>query len=430
MIRMGQMNINKLGKQFKQVFSEKTLNCLRKKIGFCKRERDISPFRLALGLLETLANTKVESLADLQRSFNAVCRTNVHYKPFYNQLAKRQFPDFMRLLCERIMNEFTESCLVFVKESPFKQFSKILIHDGSSFGLKSGLKDNFPGRFTTIKPAAVELHVTMDLLSEGVESIILTPDTESEVHYAPAPQTVTGSLVLLDRMFFIKDYLAKIEQADGHYVVRSKGVINPLIIKATRPDGRDITSWQGKWLKSVRQNIRRYELVDLTVRWSSNFEARIIASWDHKNNRVRYLVTNLSESLFNPKQVMEAYRLRWQIELMFKEWKSYANLHSFDTNNPAIAEGLIWSSIASTLLKRLLALNTQKIKQISISTRTAAMSMRQVLAGVIEIFIHNPKKLNQALTTMVDYLATAAKRAHPERDKQIGRLVLGLYHAV
>jgi IS4 transposase len=29
------------------------------------------------------------------------------------------------------------------------------------------------------------------------------------------------------------------------------------------------------------------------------------------------------------RQVAAVYRLRWQIELMFKEWKYYANLHYF-----------------------------------------------------------------------------------------------------
>ncbi len=150
---MGQLNINKMSKQFKQLFPKESINELGKKVYFCKRERDISPFRLALGLLETLACSKVETLADLQRSFNAICHTNVCYKPFYNQLAKPQFPVFMQQLCERIMSSFTESCLQLEKGSHFQQFSKILIHDGSSFALKSGLKHVFHGRFTKISPA-------------------------------------------------------------------------------------------------------------------------------------------------------------------------------------------------------------------------------------------------------------------------------------
>ena len=32
-------------------------------------------------------------------------------------------------------------------------------------------------------------------------------------------------------------------------------------------------------------------------------------------------------------RVGQVYRLRWQVELWFEEWKSYANLHAFDTKN-------------------------------------------------------------------------------------------------
>ena len=52
------------------------------------------------------------------------------------------------------------------------------------------------------------------------------------------------------------------------------------------------------------------------------------------------LVTNLARSRFSAEQVGQLYRLRWQVELLFKEWKSYANLHAFDTSKAGIAERL------------------------------------------------------------------------------------------
>jgi IS4 transposase len=60
-----------------------------------------------------------------------------------------------------------------------------------------------------------------------------------------------------------------------------------------------------------------------------------------------WLCTNLGRSTYPPPLVAKLYGFRWQIELLFKEWKSYANLREFDTANPNIAEGLIWARFAA-----------------------------------------------------------------------------------
>ena len=58
----------------------------------------------------------------------------------------------------------------------------------------------------------------------------------------------------------------------------------------------------------------------------------------------------------------------YNIELLFKEWKSYANLHAFDTAKVAIVEGLIWAAIAAAVLKRFLAHMTQLLTGVPMST--------------------------------------------------------------
>ena len=74
----------------------------------------------------------------------------------------------------------------------------------------------------------------------------------------------------------------------------------------------------------------------------------------------------------------------WQMELLFKEWKSYANLHAFDTTNPALVEGLIWIAIAAAALKRFLAHMTQLLTEVPISTRKVAMCALHVLGKLVE----------------------------------------------
>ena len=61
---MGHARVSKLVKQFKRTFSEPALNALGKAVGFCKRKRDITPYRLCLGLIEVFADSKVETIAE------------------------------------------------------------------------------------------------------------------------------------------------------------------------------------------------------------------------------------------------------------------------------------------------------------------------------------------------------------------------------
>jgi len=83
-------------------------------------------------------------------------------------------------------------------------------------------------------------------------------------------------------------------------------------------------------------------IVDLDVelvRGQRRVGFRVVALPGRESTMTR-LCTNLPRTPFSADLVGRLYRFRWQIERDFKEWKSYANLHQFDTANPHIAVGL------------------------------------------------------------------------------------------
>jgi hypothetical protein len=115
------------------------------------------------------------------------------------------------------------------------------------------------------------------------------------------------------------------------------------------------------------------------------------------------------------------------MELLFKEWKSYANLPAFDTTNPAMVEGLIWAAIAAAVLKRFLAYMTQILAEVPMSTRKVAMCAGPVLGEIVQALkAGDVGRLYTALEAAITYLARHAQRAHPKRDRATGRSQLGL----
>jgi len=153
--------------KFQWVFSEALLNACGKEVQFCRRQRTITPFRLGLALTATCASQRVETLADFPRGFPAVCDTTITDKAFYNQLAKPHVALCMRTTASRLLGELTLKVLGFATGRVCAEFRHLVIQDGSAFALHDGLRAVFPGRFKVVKPAAVALHTTMELLCDA-----------------------------------------------------------------------------------------------------------------------------------------------------------------------------------------------------------------------------------------------------------------------
>ena len=373
--------------KFQWVFSEALLNACGKDVRFCRRERTITPFRLGLALTATCASQRVETLADFHRSFNALFDTTITYKAFYNQVAKPRFADFARTMASRLIGDMTLKVLGFTKGRAFAEFRHIVIQDGSSFAIHDALREVFPGRFKAVKPAAVELHATMDLLCDAPTTVVLTPDTTNEQTFLPEPATLKDSLLLADRGYLDLGYLRRVQDEHGFFLIRAKAGMNPQVVAAFREDGTRLRALRNKPLQAIHAKLPKRQRVELSVRWQVDGQPlclRLIVSWNGYHKAFGYLLTNLPAPRYTLEMICRAYKWRWQVELLFKEWKSYANLHAFDTENSAIVEGLIWTAIAAAALKRFLAHMTQLIMQVPMSTRKVAMCATHILGDVVK----------------------------------------------
>ena len=113
------------------------------------------------------------------------------------------------------------------------------------------------------------------------------------------------------------------------------------------------------------------------------------------------------------------------LELLFKEWKSYANLYKFDTGNEHIAAGLIWASLCAAILKRFMAHAAQIVGGKPISTRRVAMCAGHIMDELVAALLASVSIAVAVRDGLACSLANA-RRWNPKRDRKTGRLRRGL----
>ena len=113
--------------------------------------------------------------------------------------------------------------------------------------------------------------------------------------------------------------------------------------------------------------------------------------------------------------------MRWQVELLFKECKSYNNLHGFQTSNETLQEAVIYASLIATTLKRFITGCIEKIFLVEMSTFKVAKTTSLWWMNLISAIINKQRKrLVKVVEDTFHFLHNNARRAHPKRDRVSG----------
>lgn len=418
------MYINELSGKIKKTLSKLKLNALGRALGFTKRERDMNAFQMVNTLISAMGDGNTNTLADIQRRYNILTNSSLDYKPFHNQLKKAELEALMAETAHQVLSNWVKQSYCFKEDVPFKS---IKLHDGSSFAVHQALNKVYPGRFSQTSPAAVECHVTMDLLNNSIDMITVAPDTNSEHLYAPDAASLEGCLLMADAGYFSLRYLEEIDAADGHFILRMGLQMNPTVLSCQREDGTCVKLKSGISLSEVKaKKLPKRQCFDMDVQWKGKV-FRVIGFWIASEKRYSFVITNLSREHYSLMQVSQLYRLRWQIELLFKELKSHNNLKKFGTRNPHIMLTLIWASICAATLKRFIVGYVERRFSVSISTLTTSKTLYCWWQDLFRALVRQRRRrLVTVIEETMEIIKTNAKTAHLNRDKKSGKFQFGL----
>lgn len=144
---------------------------------------------------------------------------------------------------------------------------------------------------------------------------------------------------------------------------RLKGNANPLIVKVNEVCRGNSVDVVGKKLKDVLPLLKR-QLLDVevevlvkrrrykgkTTRTTRTF--RMVLVLDEETKQYHSYLTNIPIGVLNGKDIACLYSSRWEIELVFKEFKEVYRLDEIQSKNPNVIKCLIWVSILTFICSR------------------------------------------------------------------------------
>ena len=152
---------------------------------------------------------------------------------------------------------------------------------------------------------------------------------------------------------------------------------------------------------------------------------RCVLSFNPTTDSWMRLFTHLPRDIASASDIGKLYHLRWQVELMFKEFKSHTNLKKFLTNKKNIAVGLIYASLCTAFLKRFLASRCQKQYGVSISNFRLGMCSH-ILRDTLRYINEGILLLERRLDVIFLFMFLNTQRTNPGREHRTGRMAAGL----
>lgn len=352
------------------------LNDLSRATGCVQRQRKFC----GMSLLRTLVLTLLQRPAAKDRDYRTTA-AKLGVLVTEKAIAQRFTDGLVRFLAESLKQVVAQTLAAKpVSGALLGKFTDVRIGDSTTIALPDELAEQFPGCGGTGKAcqAALKVQVLWSLKTGQLLQWVLEPgrasDALSEIAAAVPP---AGSLSIFDLGYFSLERFRQVGEANAYWISRFQ-------------HNTKVFDGEGKPLPLLRflQKHGRHGVVDLpaVVGEKERLGCRLIAvavppevaarrrqqvrekARDHgREPSQEYLalqgwtifVTNCPPELLSWKEVVVLYRARWQIELLFKLWKSHNRLAQREMDaSPQRQMAVLYAKLIGVIVQHWILLTT------------------------------------------------------------------------
>lgn len=340
------MRIKEILKQFKGRFEEIPNDDPRSTVG----ARDLIS---VLVFCFTRDRGNFRTLECIRKYAESVLGTNLSRGGFWERLATKRLRKYLETLASSMVQKIAGRLAVSADILKVLNVKAILLLDSSSSSLPKDAKDDFPAPRNNVAPAAIKLHLCFDLFLGAVNWFQLTPATTHDRKGFPPLTSLVGKLIIFDLGYWDYLLLAQIKHIGGFFLSRIKTNASIKIVTVISGLPKGFEGWH---LFDRRLPKRKSKIVEVIGSFSANgkslFTARVIGFWNPLAHQYHWYVTNLDTPA---ELIYPLYRLRWQLELIFKAFKSSLRLADLPSANSNIIYTLVYSALIASMIAHPLA---------------------------------------------------------------------------
>ncbi|ACP17812.1 transposase DDE domain protein (plasmid) [Bacillus anthracis] len=340
------------------------LENLAKELIFVKRKRKFSGNDLAIICFWISQHVASDSLVRLCSQLHAITGTLMSPEGLNKRFNKKAVCLLKHIFSALLKNKIYKTSVI--PSSSIAYFQRIRILDATIFQMPKHLANVYPGSGGCAQTAGIKIQLEYDLHSGQFLNFQVEPGKNNDKTFGTECLATLrpGDLCIRDLGYYSLDDLDQMDQRGVYYISRLK-LNNMVYIKNEFPEyfRNGTVKKQSQYIKVDLEHIMNtlepgqvYEITDAYIGKDKKLFTRVIIyrltekqlrerkkkqvyteskkgiTYSEKSKRLAGMniyVTNTPLEWVPMEQIHDFYSLRWQIEIIFKTWKSLFQIHNW-----------------------------------------------------------------------------------------------------
>ena len=333
-MRTSSYSLNKVKQNFEDFFDKASIKKIAKQTGFVTRKiKKIGAFEFVTGLIICFCKKK-NTFCEWAEQIGRLAKTKVSKQALFKRTSEKAV-----LFCKTLLEEaVSKKASVLKNNLIFKSFDRVLLQDSTNFKLPDCLATHFPGNYSKgIQKAVARVQTILDMKTMQFLHFSMSGFTRNDQAASGdiIPVCRKGDLIIRDLGYFVLATFEKVAGSGVHFLSRLRFGVKIYDLEGTEITLKSLFKAGGNIDRQVLTGEKKVPVRLVMLRVPKQIAAAKKRRAKHDrdkrlNHSAQYYtwleynvyITTVDDSIWSTEDVIQAYKVRWQIEIIFKSWKS------------------------------------------------------------------------------------------------------------